>query len=143
MIAALIVILLIILFLAFFIGKNLTNVCTLWLFKTYTDKSVVVVIFVAFAAGIIFSLLCYLIAKFIRLSHENEVADARNLGLKEKKKQDKIDQKLARQQEKLEKKQNAGAAKTTPANPSKSENKVESSLKSTDKVNSIEDRIHE
>ncbi|MBO4628797.1 MAG: hypothetical protein J5687_02480 [Treponema sp.] len=131
MIAALIIILLIILFLAFFIGKNLTNVCTLWLFKTYTDKSVVVVIFIAFAAGIIFSLLCYLIAKFIRLSHENEVADARNLGLKEKKKQDKIDKKLAKQQEKLDKKSGT------------SENKVESSSKSTDKVNSIEDRIHE
>ena len=129
MIAALIVILLIILFLAFFIGKNLSNVCTLWLFKTYTDKSVVVVIFVAFAAGIIFSLLCYLIAKFIRLSHENEVADARNLGLKEKKKKEKIERKLAK--------------KTSAAAPSKSENPVESSSKSTDKVNSIEDRIHE
>ena len=139
MIAALIIILLIILFLAFFIGKNLSNVCTLWLFKTYTDKSVVVVIFIAFAAGIIFSLLCYLIAKFIRLSHENEVADARNLGLKEKKKQDKIDQKLARQQEKINKKQKSAPAATT----SKSENTVESSTKSTDKVNSIEDRIHE
>ena len=129
MIAALIIILLIILFLAFFIGKNLSNVCTLWLFKTYTDKSVVVVIFIAFAAGIIFSLLCYLIAKFIRLSHENEVADARNLGLKEKKKQDKIERKLAK--------------KASAAAPSKSENPVESSSKSTDKVNSIEDRIHE
>ncbi len=129
MIAALIIILLIILFLTFFIGKNLTNVCTLWLFKTYTDKSIVVVIFVAFAAGIIFSLLCYLIAKFIRLSHENEVADARNLGLKEKKKQEKIERKLAK--------------KASAAAPSKSENPVESSSKSTDKVNSIEDRIHE
>jgi uncharacterized integral membrane protein len=129
MIAALIVILLIILFLAFFIGKNLSNVCTLWLFKTYTDKSIVVVIFVAFAAGIIFSLLCYLIAKFIRLSHENEVADARNLGLKEKKKQEKIERKLAK--------------KASAAAPSKSENPVESSSKSTDKVNSIEDRIHD
>ena len=69
MIAALIIILLILIFLAFFIGKNLTNVCTLWLFKTYTDKSIVVVIFIAFAAGIIFSLLCYLVAKLIRLSH--------------------------------------------------------------------------
>ena len=129
MIAALLIILLILIFLAFFIGKNLTNVCTLWLFKTYTDKSIVVVIFVAFAAGIIFSLLCYLIAKFVRLSHENEVADARNLGLKEKKKQEKIERKLAK--------------KVAAAAPSKSENKVESSTKSTDKVNSIEDRIHE
>ena len=91
MIAALIIILLIILFLAFFIGKNLTNVCTLWLFKTYTDKSVVVVIFIAFAAGIVFSLLCYLVAKLIKTSHENDIADARKLGLKDQKKQEKID----------------------------------------------------
>ena len=129
MIAALIIILLIILFLAFFIGKNLSNVCTLWLFKTYTDKSIGVVIFIAFAAGIIFSILCYLIAKFIRLSHENEVADARNLGLKEKKKQEKIERKLAK--------------KASTAAPSKSENPVESSSKSSDKVINIEDRIHD
>ena len=126
MIAALIIILLVLIFLAFFIGKNLTNVCTLWLFKTYTDLSVLVVIFIAFAAGIVFSLLCYLIAKLIRLSHENEVADARNIGLKEKKKQEKLDQKLAKQQSKMDKKNN-----------------LESSPKNTDKVNNIEDRIHE
>jgi uncharacterized integral membrane protein len=126
MIAALIIILLVLIFLAFFIGKNLTNVCTLWLFKTYTDLSVMVVIFIAFAAGIVFSLLCYLIAKLIRLSHENEVADARNIGLKEKKKQEKLDQKLAKQQSKMDKKNN-----------------LESSPKSTDKVNNIEDRVHE
>lgn len=137
MIAALIIILLILIFLAFFIGKNLTNVCTLWLFKTYTDKSIVVVIFIAFAAGIIFSLLCYLVAKLIRLSHENEVADARNLGLKEKKKQDKIDKKLAKQQSKLDKKNPA------PQESAKAQNNLESSTKSTDKVNNIEDRIHE
>ena len=137
MIAALIIILLILIFLAFFIGKNLTNVCTLWLFKTYTDKSIVVVIFIAFAAGIIFSLLCYLVAKLIRLSHENEVADARNLGLKEKKKQDKIDKKLAKQQGKLDKKNPA------PQDSAKAQNNLESSTKSTDKVNNIEDRIHE
>ena len=137
MIAALIIILLILIFLAFFIGKNLTNVCTLWLFKTYTDKSIVVVIFIAFAAGIIFSLLCYLVAKLIRLSHENEVADARNLGLKEKKKQDKIDKKLAKQQGKLDKKNPA------PQDSAKAQNNLESSTKSTDKVYNIEDRIHE
>ena len=138
MIAALIIILLILIFLAFFIGKNLTNVCTHWIFKTYKDKSIVVVIFIAFAAGIIFSLLCYLVAKLIRLSHENEVADARNLGLKEKKKQDKIDQKLAKQQEKINKKQKPAVQENA-----KPQNNLESSSKSTDKVNNIEDRIHE
>ena len=140
MIAALIIILLIIFFLAFFIGKNLTNVCTLWLFKTYTDKSVVVVIFIAFAAGIIFSLLCYLVAKLIRLSHENEVADARNIGLKEKKKQEKLDKKLQKQEEKLKKKAASSAEKTSQKSAQSS---VESQPKPADKVNSIEDRIHD
>ncbi len=140
MIAALIIILLILIFLAFFIGKNLTNVCTLWLFKTYTDKSVVVVIFIAFAAGIIFSLLCYLVAKLIRLSHENEVADARNIGLKEKKKQEKLDKKLQKQEEKLKKKAASSAEKTSQKS---SQTSVESQPKPADKVNSIEDRIHD
>lgn len=136
MIAALIIILLVLIFLAFFIGKNLTNVCTLWLFKTYTDKSVVVVIFIAFAAGIIFSLLCYLVAKLIRLSHESEVADARNIGLKEKKKQEKLDKKLLKQEEKLKKKEPKASEKS-------SQSSVESQPKPADKVNSIEDRIHD
>ena len=140
MIAALIIILLILIFLAFFIGKNLTNVCTLWLFKTYTDKSVVVVIFIAFAAGIIFSLLCYLVAKLVRLSHENEVADARNIGLKEKKKQEKLDKKLQKQEEKLKKKAASSAEKTSQKSAQTS---VESQPKQADKVNSIEDRIHD
>ncbi len=140
MIAALIIILLILIFLAFFIGKNLTNVCTLWLIKTYTDKSVVVVIFIAFAAGIIFSLLCYLVAKLIRLSHENELADARNIGLKEKKKQEKLDKKLQKQEEKLKKKPASSAEKTSQKSPQTS---VESQPKPADKVNSIEDRIHD
>ena len=124
MIAALIIILLILIFLAFFIGKNLTNVCTLWLFKTYTDKSIVVVIFVAFAAGIIFSLLCYLIAKLVKASHENEVADAKNFALKQKKKEDKQNKKLAKK---------AANVKTN----------LESAEQTTDKVVNIEDRIHE
>jgi uncharacterized integral membrane protein len=130
MIAALIIILLVILFLAFFIGKNLTNVCTLWLFKTYTDKSVVVVIFIAFAAGIVFSLLCYLIAKFIRLSHENEIADAKNYAKKQQKKDEKQNRKLAK---------HAAKAKAEP----EVKTNIESPKENTDKVINIEDRIHD
>ena len=135
MIAALIIILLIILFLSFFVGKNLTNVCTLWLFKTYTDLSVTVIVFIAFAAGIVFSLLCYMVAKLIRASHENEVADARNVGLKEKKKQEKLDKKIQKQEEKIKKKETKSSEKS-------SQSSVESQPKPADKVN-IEDRIHE
>ena len=140
MIAALILILLIFIFLAFFVGKNLTNICTFWFFKTYTDLSVTVIVFIAFAAGIIFSLLCYLVAKLIRASHENEVADAKNFAQKQQKKQEKIDQKVKKQEEKLRKKAEAALERSAPKTSEKSS--VESPVKTADKVN-IEDRIHE
>jgi len=133
MIAALIFILLIIIFLAFFVGKNLTNVCTLWLFKTFDGLSVTVVVFIAFAAGIIFSLLCYLVAKLIRMSHENDIADAQAVAKKNQKKVEKQEKKLQKQETKLQK-QEARIKEKTP---------VESSPKNSDKVNNIEDRVHE
>ena len=124
MVAALILILLVCIFLAFFVGKNITNLCTFWLFKTYTDLSVTVIVFIAFAAGIIFSLLCYLIAKLVKTSHENEVADAKNFALKQKKKEDKQNKKLAKK---------AANVKTN----------LESAEQTTDKVVNIEDRVHD
>ncbi len=135
MVLALILILLIFIFLAFFVGKNLSNICTFWFFKTYTDLSVTVIVFIAFAAGIIFSLLCYLVAKLIRSSHESEVADARKLGLKDQKKQAKLDKKVQKQEEKLKKKEPKPSEKSAQSS-------IESQPKPTDKVN-IEDRIHE
>ena len=135
MVFALILILLIFIFLAFFVGKNLSNICTFWFFKTYTDLSVTVIVFIAFAAGIIFSLLCYLVAKLIRSTHENEVADARKLGLKDQKKQAKLDKKVQKQEEKLKKKEPKPSEKS-------SQSSIESQPKPADKVN-IEDRIHE
>ena len=136
MVFALILILLIFIFLAFFVGKNLSNICTFWFFKTYTDLSVTVIVFIAFAAGIIFSLLCYLVAKLIRSTHENEVADARKLGLKDQKKQAKLDKKVQKQEEKLKKKEPKSSEKS-------SQSSIESQPKPADKVNSIEDRIHD
>ena len=136
MVLALILILLIFIFLAFFVGKNLTNICTFWFFKTYTDLSVTVIVFIAFAAGIIFSLLCYLVAKLIRSTHENEVADARKLGLKDQKKQAKLEKKVQKQEEKLKKKEPKPSEKS-------SQSSIESQPKPADKVNSIEDRIHD
>jgi uncharacterized integral membrane protein len=137
MVLALILILLIFIFLAFFVGKNLTNICTFWFFKTYTDLSVTVIVFIAFAAGIIFSLLCYLVAKLVRTSHENEVADAKNFAQKQQKKQEKMDKKIQKQEEKMKKKNAVVSEKPSEKTP------VESPSKSTDKVNSIEDRIHD
>lgn len=64
MIFTLIIFLLVVVFMAFFIGKNLTNVCTLWLIKTYTNLPVAVLVLIAFGAGIVFSLLLMMISKF-------------------------------------------------------------------------------
>ena len=63
MIVTLILILLLVVFMAFFIGMNLSNLCTFWFFKTYTNLPVSVLALIAFGAGIIFALLFILIAK--------------------------------------------------------------------------------
>ena len=139
MVFALILILLIFIFLAFFVGKNLTNICTFWFFKTYTDLSVTVIVFIAFAAGIIFSLLCYVAARLLKASHESEVADAKNFAQKQQKKQEKLDKKVQKQEEKMKKKNQTAAS--VPKTSEKSS--IESQAKPADKVNSIEDRIHE
>ena len=64
MVFTLIVFLLVVVFMAFFIGKNLSNVCTLWLFKSYSDINVALLVLIAFGAGIVFSLLLLMISKF-------------------------------------------------------------------------------
>lgn len=61
---------------AFFIGKNLSNVCTLWLFKTYTQLPVAVLVLIAFGAGIVFSLLLLMISKFKAPVASNAVAES-------------------------------------------------------------------
>lgn len=66
MITTLVVFLLVIVFLAFFIGKNLSNVCTFWFFKTYTDLPVAVLVFIAFAAGIVFSLILISLSRVLK-----------------------------------------------------------------------------
>lgn len=71
MIFTLIVFMLLSVFLAFFIGKNLSNLCTFWFFKTYTDLPVTVLVLIAFGAGIVFSLLLVLLTKF-RSSSKNK-----------------------------------------------------------------------
>lgn len=75
MVFALILFLAVIIFLAFFIGKNLSNVCTFWLFKTFTDLPVVILVFVSFAAGIVFSILIQVIVKIRKRKSLNTVSE--------------------------------------------------------------------
>lgn len=72
MVFSLILILLIIIFIALFVGFNLSNTCTLWLFKTFENLPVSVLAFVAFAAGIVISILILSIVKIKRSSKSSD-----------------------------------------------------------------------
>ena len=73
MIALLIIFLIFIVLLAFFIGNNLSNVCTFWFFHTYTDMPVLVLVFFSFAAGIIISILFMIIGKILKMNKDSAV----------------------------------------------------------------------
>ena len=93
MIVTLILILLIVVFMAFFIGMNLSNVCTFWFFKTYTDLPVAVLALIAFGAGIIFALLFILVAKMKAPASDAEIRAQKKL---EKKQEEQVKFRLAR-----------------------------------------------
>ncbi len=84
MVVTLVLILLIVIFMAFFIGLNLNNVCTFWFFKTYTELPVSVLALIAFGAGIIFALLFILVAKMKAPPTDAEERAARKLQKKAK-----------------------------------------------------------
>ena len=84
MIISLVLILLLVIFMAFFIGLNLSNACTFWFFKTYTDLPVAVLALIAFGAGIIFALLFILVAKMKAPASDAEERAARRLEKKAK-----------------------------------------------------------
>ena len=84
MVVTLILILLIVIFMAFFIGLNLSNVCTFWFFKTFTNLPVSVLALISFGAGIIFALLFILVAKMKAPPTDAEERAARRLQKKAK-----------------------------------------------------------
>lgn len=86
MVGTLILFLVIIIFLAFFVGKNLLNVCTIWFFKEFTDISVAMLVFIAFGCGIVFSLLLLFISHvkktFEKSDYETSETDKKTQKLK-------------------------------------------------------------
>lgn len=111
MVLTLILILLIVIFMAFFIGMNLSNVCTFWFFKTYTDLPVAVLALIAFGAGIIFALLFILVAKMKAPASDAEVRAQKKLEKKAK-----AEEKLRLAKEKQAAKQAKKQKSETPAN---------------------------
>lgn len=66
MIFSLICLLAFVILIAVFIGKNLGNSCSIWFFKDFGQTNIVVIIFIAFAAGIITSLLLFFIGRCLK-----------------------------------------------------------------------------
>ena len=66
MIFLLILFLAFIVFLAFFIGYNISNTCAFWLFKTYESLPVLTLVFIAFASGIIFSIIIIFLCRYFK-----------------------------------------------------------------------------
>ena len=106
MVLTLIVFLAIVIFMAVFIGKNLQNVCSLWLFKSFENVPSAVLVLFAFAAGIVFCILLIIIFK-LKKSLADEPVDKSSVQLKREKQQKKaeiLEKKAALKREKTEKK---------------------------------------
>ena len=106
MVITLIVFLAIVIFMAVFIGKNLQNVCSLWLFKSFENVPSAVLVLFAFAAGIVFCILLIIIFK-LKKSLADEPVDKSSAQLKREKQQKKeeiLEKKAALKREKTEKK---------------------------------------
>lgn len=66
MIIMLVLIIALVVFFACFFGFNLSNFANLWLFTSFEHIPVAVVVLISFAAGAVFAMLCYMIAKLKR-----------------------------------------------------------------------------
>ena len=106
MVITLIVFLAIVIFMAVFIGKNLQNVCSLWLFKSFENVPSAVLVLIAFAAGIVFCILLIIIYK-LKKSFADEKPEKSSAQIKREKQQKKSEiqeKKAALKREKTEKK---------------------------------------
>ncbi|MCR4736130.1 MAG: hypothetical protein K5829_14125 [Treponema sp.] len=72
MIGALIVLLIMLVILAIFIGKNVHHTCSIWLFHEFKDMSSVSVILIAFAVGIVFTMFCFFISYLVKKDKMNK-----------------------------------------------------------------------
>lgn len=94
MVLGLIILLAVIIFMAFFIGKNLDYTTTIWFFKDYNEVSVIVLVFIAFAVGIILALICLMTSKILKEARENEELEAK-VKVKKAKKAKKVNVKIS------------------------------------------------
>ncbi len=100
MVFTLIILLLIIIFMAFFIGLNIGEVCNIWFFKHFENLPVSVLVLVSFAAGIVVSLVFFMIFKLKKASMQNEAEKIEAQKVKDDKKREKTERKLKKLKEK-------------------------------------------
>lgn len=104
MVVTLIFILALVVFLAFFVGHNITNVCNFWFFKDYTNLPVTILVFIAFASGIVLSLLCVFFARLKKSDEASASQSAKTKAEKAEEKAKKLQEKTAKLEEKKQKK---------------------------------------
>lgn len=142
MIFALIVFLLVVIFLAFFIGKNLSNVCNFWFFNSFENVPVAVLALIAFGVGIVFCILVFVIAKIRKATYvEVDAAEAKRLKAAkkadkeakaeaaEKARAEKAKEKIQKKERRLRKNKNSTVGGSVPVVSKPSEVKTESDNK--------------
>ena len=113
MIFVLVVFILVFVFFAFFIGKNLSNICNFWFFKNFENVPAAVLVLIAFAMGMAFSILIAIIAK-IRQNTSIEIETTR---AEKTEKANRKRERLERKEKSLRKnKKSAGTVKPTNVN---------------------------
>ena len=103
MISLLIFVIAVAVLVALFIGKNLDNACPIWFFKNFEPTNIVVIVFFAFAAGIVFALICFLIGKIIKESRAAEETEAASAETKKSRRAEKKLKKAAAKAEEAKK----------------------------------------
>ena len=101
MIVALVLFILVFIFFALFIGKNLSNVCNFWLFKSFEQLPVAVLVLIAFAMGIAFAVLIFAIFKI----KQSTTVDAETAKATKDAKEKKAIERANKKKERLEKKE--------------------------------------
>lgn len=122
MIFFLIVFLIFIVFLAFFIGHNISYVCSFWLFQNYESISVLILVFVAFACGILFSIFVFFVSRFLISSKKNDSKSSSVPVKEEKKKISWKERKIARMEKRNNKKRKEKAKNINVVSENNSQN---------------------
>jgi len=86
MVTGLILLIIVVVFLAFFIGKNLDFACALWPFESLGELPVSLIVLISFAAGVVFSLILVIFIKLNSSGKKKEKSEETKTKKKRKEK---------------------------------------------------------